>query len=360
MKGKITVLGFVVLLLTASAYVLMLSQTKDATDSVGAFAPELAQRISAISRIEVQRGTDAIILTRDAAGAWKLATSDGYPASTAQVAGLVNGLASLEKDAAMTAKPEKFGELALAWPATEASVGALVRLFDTPDGSASSAPFAEYVIGQERAKPRTQYLRMLSETQCWRCRGSVSVDVEPQRWMDTTLLSLPDGEVHSAEFDGLSLTRDPYGKVWTATASEASKEQWTPERIHEAESMLPSWLSRLEFDDVRLAHTTPLADAPTQTIVFDSLRARVVVHGVTEGDRMWVRFEITPHEGAPKPDAGLNGEVNAKYKYGGDPQVPDWAAWNDAHKAWEFRLPAWKVQQLKFEPPSLEGMPPSR
>ncbi len=350
MKGKITVIIVLVVTLAASAYLLTLGKSQDDAEVGGVFASELTQRAASMTRIELERGDEHITLTRTADGTWSVATSGGYPALTAQVAGLVNGLASLEMDAAMTSKREKFGELGLAWPAATASIGALVRLFDTPAADDAAAPFAEYVIGQERASPRMQYVRRLSEDQCWRCRGSVTIDTEPQRWMSATLLSLPSSEVHAVEIGGLALSREVYGTQWKATVDDASKEYWTPERLHEAESVFPSWLSRLEFDDVRRPATAVGADAQTKTLVFDSLRAKLVVHCVTEGSAMWARFEVTLHADAPARDAGLNGDVNAKYKYAGDPQIPDWAAWDAEHKDWEFKLPAWKVEQLKAEP----------
>ncbi len=357
MKGKVTVIAVVVVTLATSAYLLTLGNPRDQTESSGVFATGLAQRVGSITRIELLRGQESITLTRSLDGSWRVATSDGYLALTAQVAGLVNGLATLEKDVAMTAKREKFGELSLAWPSTEPGGGALVRLFDTPDGSSSSAPFAEYVVGQERGSPRSQYMRLLSEDQCWRCRGSVSIDTEPQRWVDATLLSLPASEVHTAQIGGLTLSREAYGKQWTATIAEDAVEAWTPERLREAESVFPSWLSRLEFDDVRKPKLAQSADAVTHTLVFDSLRAKLVVYCVTEQGRMWARFEVTPHEGAPARDAGLNGDVNAKHKYQGDPEIPDWAAWHEAHKDWEFRLPQWKVEQLKAEPREPQEVP---
>ena len=359
MKGKITVVSLVVLLLAAVAWVMTIGGVTARSDSTGAFAVGLAAHTDQITRIELDRESKKIVLVRAADGLWRVETSGGYLASTAQVAGLVNGIASLEKDGKMTSKVEKYEELALDWPPAQGSRAALVRVFETVDASGTGAPFAEYVIGHERASPRTQYVRKLEDVQCWRCRGSVSVEMEPQRWMDVTLLSLPDGEIDSASIDGLSLTRSARSKEFTTVITPESAALWTPERVTEATRTLPLWLSRLEFDDVRPASSSPMTGEP-RTFTFDSLRARIVVQCSTESDGVWARFEVTPHEGAPHPNEGLNGDVNAKHKYAGDPQVPDWTAWSAAHMGWEFKLPAWKIQELKFEPSVREEPPPPR
>ncbi len=359
MKGKITVVSVVVLLLAAVAWVMTIGGVTTRADSAGVFAIGLAAHADQITRLELDRASEKIVLVRAADGLWRVETSDGYLASTAQVAGLVNGIASLEKDGKMTSKVEKYEELALDWPPAQGSRAALVRVFETVDGSGTGAPFAEYVIGHERANPRIQYVRMLPDVQCWRCRGSVSVEMEPQRWMDVMLLSLPEGEIDSASIDGLSLTRTARSQEFTTVIAPDSAALWSPERVTAATTTLPSWLSRLEFDDVRRASSGPMT-GEGRTLTFDSLRARIVVHCSTESGRVWARFEVTPHEGAPHPNAGLNGDVNAKHKYAGDPQVPDWTAWSAAHSGWEFKLPEWKIHELKFEPRVPEQPAPPR
>ena len=88
MKGKITVVSLVVLLLAAVAWVMTIGGVTARSDSTGAFAVGLAAHTDQITRIELDRESKKFVLVRAADGLWRVETSGGYLASTAQVAGL--------------------------------------------------------------------------------------------------------------------------------------------------------------------------------------------------------------------------------------------------------------------------------
>lgn len=355
MKSK--QLAFIVALAAASvggAY-LALSKGRAGSSEIARgepFLPQVAEVAPKLVKIELMRGKDRRELRKDGE-TWTLVTSDGYPVRFEEVKGLVAGLSSLKTDERMTAKKERHGELALAWTSEttaetpdESGRGARVRLFTSTDEGAT--PEVDIVLGEERANPRAQFVRRFSEDQCWRVLGSVLVDIEPRRWVEAELLSIPDGEVRGVTFNGLTLVGNEGtdGRVTYAAVEPASPLaapgtfEWTEARKEVAIRTLPNWLARLELDDVRRQKVaTP---DPALSASFDMVRGTLKVNAVRDGDSVWISFEAAPKEGAPSAD-----EINAKKKYPGDPYIPDWKAFAAKHAGWEYKLPGWKLNSLE-------------
>ena len=350
MKSKTLVIVLAVAAASVGGAYLALSRGRTASEIVRGepFLPSITEISPKLVKIELERGKDRRELRKDGE-TWTLVTSDGYPVRFEEVKGLVAGLASLKTDDRMTAKKERHGELGLAWTnetPDESGRGARVRLFTSTDDGA--APEVEVVLGEERANPRAQFVRRFSENQCWRVLGSVLVDIEPRRWVEAELLSIPDGEVRGVTFNGLTLvgTEGADGRVTYAAVEPASPLaapgtfEWTEAREEAAIRTMPNWLARLELDDVRRQKVaTP---DPALSASFDMVRGTLKMNAVRDGDAVWISFEAAPKDGAPSAD-----EINAKKKYPGDPYIPDWKAFAAKHAGWEYKLPAWKLTSLE-------------
>lgn len=304
----------------------------------GAMLPDLATQANAITVIELEQGQDRIRLERGADDTWTLASRDHYPADLEQVRSLIVGLSQLQKDQMLTRKPDRLGELNLAWPDPEGRAR-LVRLYDSSEGTP-----LEVLLGQERIAPRCTYVRRLPDTQAWRCRGGVNSDVDLQRWMRRDLLSLPADELLAANWMGLTVTpRSASGDPAADRSPDRYQvrvdgpENWTPAQIGVARGVLGDWMQRLEFDDVRAA-TTDFTPAPDRTLVFDVKGARVTLLGQRQSDATWFRVSVEPRPGATAP---------TRTRTDGDPWIPDWQAFERSVKGWEYRLPAWREAQLE-------------
>jgi hypothetical protein len=323
----------------------------------GLMFPELANQANRVQSIELLQGDRVVRLERAADDSWKIANRDGYPADLELVRGLVVGLSQLQRDQALTRKPERFGELNLVWPDPEGRAR-LIRLSEGPE----SKPL-EVILGQERLAPRSTYLRRMDENQAWRCRGGVNGDVDFQRWMRRDLLSLPGSEFLGADWMGLKITpRPPRGGETKGRPSEqflASAEgptAWTPEQASAARGVLPEWPSRFEFDDVRAAKPD-FQPTDDRTVVFTLKGAVLTMLGRREGDATWFRLKVEPTPGASAPTAK---------PVPGDPWIPDWTAFAKKVEGWEYRLPEWREGQLEClrsdepepkapAPPDMEG-----
>ncbi len=358
MKSKPLVVVLVVAAVSvAGAYfALTRSETSSAIVRGAVFFPALSSDAAKITRIELDRSGKQMVLAK-VGDAWTLVTSGGYPVQFEDVKGLVAGLTGLKIEDTMTALPERHAALALAWP-DDSGRGARVRLYGE-----GTTPLLDVILGEERANPRSQFVRRESEVQCWRVLGSVSVDLDPRRWVDAELLSIPDGEVRGVTMNGLTLrgTESPDGKVSFAAEEAAplalvgipeGTVEWIDERIDVAVRTLPPWLSRLELDDARKATngTPDAAISPT----FDMTHGTLTVHSVRDGDAVWISFTA-----AAKPDAPSTEAINSKRKYPGDPYIPDWVEFARKHAGWEYKLPAWKLTSLEEATKLVPGQEPT-
>ncbi|MCE2882187.1 MAG: DUF4340 domain-containing protein [Planctomycetaceae bacterium] len=321
----------------------------------GPFLPEIAAKSAAIARIEIERGAGRIELVKEG-DAWKLASSDGYPARFEEAKAIVSGLSTLKIDQKMTARKERHADLALAWPEaagdantagsssaaggpSAAGRAARVRLYE----AGTSEPFVDVILGEERANPRAQFVRKTADDQTWRVLGSVLADIEARRWVEAELATLPENEVTAVRWNGLEIkgTAAEDGKMsYAADAPSAPTAfEWTDARRLAAVRTMPSWLSRLELDGVRKAKGGE--PDPALSPEFEMVRGTLKVRGVREGAEVWISLEATPKDGAPSA-----AEINAKKKFPGDPFVPDWKDFAAKHAGWEYRLPSWKTTPL--------------
>ena len=100
---------------------------------------EIAPRINAV---EAQQGDMTIRVQRDAAG-WSVASRDGFPAKAQTIQDVMRGLISLQKSQRMTAKPQRHGDLDLAWPDSK-GIARRIRIF----AEGSTEPIADVIIGR--------------------------------------------------------------------------------------------------------------------------------------------------------------------------------------------------------------------
>jgi hypothetical protein len=334
--------------LAAGAY-LVLRRGEAPTRAPGASAlPDLGARAGEIAAVEVLRANATIRLERTGAGAWVVASSDGYPARPEAVRALVAGLADLRLDAPMTARRERHGEIGLAWPDATGRARR-VRLLT---GAPGAAPAADIVLGDERGQPPAVFLRAFDDAQTWRARGRASAPTDAAEWMDRVIVALPAEALQSAALRGLTLTRaerpapeapaeaapeagaPPRATEWLASA--APEAAWTPEGIEVARGSLVGMLAHLEFDAVRRARVEAAPEA-RYSPVFQTGGGTVALLGHRESDGVWVRLRVEP---------GPEGDL---------------VALAPRTEGWEYRLPPWIGEMFdRMAAPPRPAPPPSR
>jgi hypothetical protein len=317
------------------------NQRNDLRSAGQPLVPDLEGRAASVAAVEVQRGNGTVRLEHDKDGRWTVATSDGYPARGELVRALLVSIAALRIEEPMTAKPARWGELGLAWP-DDSGRARLVRFVD---GEPGAKPVAEVVLGEERFSPDAVFARIPGDDRTWRTRGRVQVPADALAWMDTSLLVLPGGTTLRVAFDGLTLSRPEDapapgtpGAPWMHVVAPEEAEHWTPTQVTSAQTGLPNFLERLDFEGVRKARADR-AHEPAWSPSFELADATVTLNGRKEDDGTWFTVTVAPKPGV-KP-------AMTHPAHPGDPFAPSWTDFAKQVDGWEFRMPGWKAEALR-------------
>ncbi|MBU3727786.1 MAG: DUF4340 domain-containing protein [Phycisphaerales bacterium] len=336
----------------------------------------MAERINVLV-VESSEGTTRLE-KRD--GTWVVATRDGFPAQTESVVGALRGLAGLRKSQKLTAKPERHGDLGLAWPDSTGEAK-LVSVY-----AGDEKPVAQVVVGRGVFQPDGVYARLLSEPQTWRCAGSMTVAATAQTWLANPVADISAGSIETisgCDPSGrtITLVRDDK-RVWqvqgaeggAAGAAAAGADGAAPGVTPGAptdpvadgfKAAIPSLVVGMQAEDVRRA--TP-EDAARQGVV-------TVTYGIGSGGtahaRLWRDGETyfvmldaaLPEPPAPSaasaPAAGSEAapaapttdapvEKSSAEDSTTTPQDPhaairtQAAAWD----GWVFTVPSWRANQF--------------
>ncbi|GAB4350692.1 MAG: hypothetical protein Kow0073_05260 [Immundisolibacter sp.] len=155
--------------------------------------PRLPEQAASVRRIEIVSASGRVTLHgRDAA--WRVAEKHDFPASTAKVRALLEGLAGLVLIEPRTADPTRHAALDLNLPDAPDGRGVLVRVLGE-----NGAALAQVLLGKPRAAagqgPRQLYLRLPDDDQTWLAEGGVDVQRTPQLWLREDVMDLPQARV---------------------------------------------------------------------------------------------------------------------------------------------------------------------
>jgi len=280
-----------------------------------------------IDRVEIEQGNDRIDVQRKD-GLWVLQSRDGFPAKSESVQEVVRGLDGLRKSQQMTAKPERHGDLGIAWP-DPSGTARRVRVF----AAGKEKPLADVVIGRTAAAPTGVYARGSDDPQVWRCTGVLNIPAGVTGWLATPVADFPSDQLQRITLEDVTLTRS--GTEWNATTSDGQPAASAP-RLDTIKNTLPFLLTGFAPDDVR------------REIPEDASRAGVIEAQAWVDDansiaiRMWMQdgkvwTRLAPGACGAQHDARIDGGAQR------------WSGW-------VFQLPSWRSDYLK---PMFEAAAPA-
>ena len=304
---------------------------------IGDSMVNLAELAPKINAVEMENGSESIRAERGSNG-WVVTSRDGFPAKPETIQEVVRGLISLKKSQRMTAKPDRHGELGVAWP-DEKKESRRVRVF--AEGLAE--PIVDLIVGRAVQAPAGVYVRKNGENQSWRCIGTLGAggDIGSASSMSSWLLGpiadFSADELQEVDFDGLKMTRKD--GQWSIDPPEQNPPaQNPPEQDPKAplpsanprrdamKGTLPYLLSGFQPEDVRREKPEDLSH-PNQLSVILRIDADHTVDARLwkEGDAIWIRL-------AP---GDCTGQPNEKLTQA----AAQWAGW-------VFKMPSWRTGYL--------------
>ena len=294
---------------------------------IGDSMVNLAELAPKINAVEMENGSESIRAERGSNG-WMVTSRDGFPAKPETIQEVVRGLISLKKSQRMTAKPDRHGELGVAWP-DEKKESRRVRVF--AEGSAE--PVVDLIVGRAVQAPAGVYVRKNGENQSWRCIGTLGAggDIGSASSMSSWLLGpiadISADELQEVDFDGLKMTRKD--GQWSIDPPEQDPEAPSPSGNPRRDAMkgtLPYLLSGFQPEDVRREKPEDLSH-PNQLSVILRIDADHTVDARLwkEGDAIWIR--LAPGDCTGQPNEKLTQTA---------------AQWS----GWVFKMPSWRTGYL--------------
>jgi Domain of unknown function (DUF4340) len=274
--------------------------------------------------IEIAQGEKKLVLER-AGEQWRLKDRDGYPANAERVRALLLALQRSELIEPRTAAKDKLKLLELEDPTGKDAKSRSLRVLD-----AKARPLAEIVLGKARhdafgSGKGGAYVRRPAETQAWLATGEFRAPVEVREWVQTTIF----------EFDSAKIVRvtvEHAGEDPLVVEKGDEKQKFKLARIPDGLKLkeganvdqIATGFASIDLEDMRKLDKAPPLDKPVVVKLEGEGGASAIFRIRRDGDAAWLSFEAAG-EGDAKPAAD---EINARAK------------------GWEFKIPAWKADQI--------------
>jgi hypothetical protein len=276
--------------------------------------------LNAITEVRLSKGDGTKTTLKKGSADWTV-TEREYPADSGKVRKLLLDIAALNVVEEKTRVPENYPTLGVEDTNSAKATGTRVDVV-TPTKTYS-------VIVGKSSGAKSGFVRVVNAPQSYLASPSVTVDADPKRWLDHTLLDIPQDRIK--EF----AVKPAGGPGYTASRPNKEQSDFTVSDIPKGRELsspaaadpIAGSLAGLSLDDVQHVPATPLSGVShTVFTTFDGLK--IDVAGRKDGSRTLLSF--TPTSTAKET------ETEAK-------------TLESKVKGWEFEIPSYKYDGM-FRP----------
>jgi len=263
-----------------------------ATSAGDLVLPGLESALNAVTEVRLTKGDQTHTTLKKGATDWTVAERD-YPADSGKVRKFLLDLGALNVVEEKTRNPANYPQLGVEDTTSAKATGTRVAVV-TP------SKVYELIVGKP-SSAKSGYVRVPSAEQALLAAPSLSLDADPKRWLDHTLLDISQDRVKAVEekpSDGPSFTASREKKEQTDfTVSNLPKGRELTSPV--AADSIAGSLGGLTLDDVRKAGTAgdpKLSHAVFHT--FDGLELDVAGHKDGTHDLISITARSTAKETA--------------------------------------------------------------
>jgi hypothetical protein len=306
--------------------------------------PGLAARLNDTTAITLARKEGTLTFTRTNQG-WRLAEKANYPVAFDRVRKLLVDMADVRTIEAKTSSPAVYASLEVEDLSAQDAKSVLVTAKD-----AGGSTLASLVVGKSRTGrggPQSDgtYVRKSGEAQSWLVGGRLTVDREPERWLDRRVLDMGRDRVREAtivQADGAKLTvrRDkPADSDFNIVDTPPER---TAKAAYERNSVGAAW-EALDLDDVRAVADVKFESSPyAEMRTFDGI---VVRTDFAELDgKTWVKMAARYEAPAEVPTGEAVGTARLK---SAEDAAKEANEINARVSGWAYKLPDYKVEAMR-------------
>ncbi|HUZ71411.1 MAG TPA: DUF4340 domain-containing protein [Stellaceae bacterium] len=311
-KGLISLLAVTLAAVAIAIYVGQSGETPQENPLVGtSVLPEVGKRIDDVGRVALVHGGVKTTLVRRGKG-WVVEEKSDYPANDTKVNQALLGLAGITYVEMKTRTPALYPRLDVEDADKKDAKSTLVTIAD-----AKGSLLGELIVGKSRIDQLGGgndgvYVRKPGGAQSWLARGTLDLSGDTTKWLDTSLLDLPEAKVKDVvltQADGskLAFKRDKPGDNFAlAVPMPPGKKLKAGGPFDDPGSALAG----LELADVRPAKGFDFPKTGAAEARYESFDGLVVTLSVVkQAGTDWARIAVTGSGAAAKQAAALEAKV---------------------------------------------------
>jgi uncharacterized protein DUF4340 len=254
--------------------------------------PGLEKSLNSVTEVRLTKGDETHTTLKKGASNWLVGERD-YPADSGKVRKLLLDLGSLNVVEEKTRNPANYPQLGVEDTNTPKATGTRIAVV-TPE------KVYEIIIGKP-SSAKSGYVRIPTAPQALLAAPSITVDGDPKRWLDNTLLDIGQDRIKEVE------EKPAEGASFKASREKKEQTDFTVSNIPKgrelsspvAANSIAGALSGLTLDDVH--KSTPAGDAKISHAIFrtfDGLEIEVAGHKDGNRDLVTIAARSTAKETA--------------------------------------------------------------
>ncbi len=276
--------------------------------------------VNSVSEIRLTKGDGTRTTLKKGPADWSVGERD-YPADTGKVRKLLLDLAALNVVEEKTSTPENYPALGVEDTKSAKATGTRVD-------AVTSWKTYSLIVGKSSGA-KSGFVRVASATQSLLAAPLLTLDADPRRWLDHTLIDIPQDRIKEIA------VKPADGPGYTATRANKDQSDFTVAEVPKGRKLsspaaadpIAGSLAGVSLDDVQ--HTPTTAPAGVSHAVFSTFDGlKIDVAGHKEGTKTLVSF--TPISTAQATEAEAK-TLGARLR------------------GWEFEIPSYKYDGM-FRP----------
>ncbi len=324
---------FVVLVLAAvvvlSGALFLAARRNPVTEPHGSdLFPGLGNEITTVTAVTLRKsGAVPATSLHKTGDRWTVAERDDYPADVGRLRQLLSAVRDAKIVEEKTSDPARYGvlgveDLPAPAAATNAAAAPAANAPESPGVDAAAAgteiviatPGVTHTLIVGKAAGTGNFVRRAGEARSYSVEPGISVETEPQHWIDPHLIDVPTARIQSMEFKppgaaAYTVRRTAAGDATFALeGAPAGRKPLDPTALAPA----PSTLAALEAQDVAPAGSVDFGPG-FRTVVTQTDGEVITLTGVVNGDKHWLQFQSSKAPAAAQT-RGRAFEV-ASYRY---------------------------------------------
>jgi hypothetical protein len=273
--------------------------------------------VNSVSEIRLSKGDGTKTTLKKGTSDWSVAERD-YPADTGKVRKLLLDLAALNVVEEKTSTPENYPALGVEDTTSDKATGTRVE-------AVTAGKTYGLIVGKSSGA-KSGYVRVANAPQSLGAAPLITVDADPRRWLDHTLIDIPQDRIKEIA------VKPADGPGYTATRPNKDQSDFTVAEIPKGRKLsspaaadpIAGSLGSVSLDDVQHSPTVPATGSAHAVFsTFDGLKIDVAGH--KEGTKTLVSF--TPTSTAPATEAEAKA-LAARLK------------------GWDFEIPSYKYDGM--------------